>query len=148
MIVTDANIAWAKTAIAEEQYTPQDSLSLVWKTVNYLHEANYMVDLLNKTAADFSSKYNPAGKLANPFRVSIRVGSGINATNVLGEHSFEIEVQELHWTAASGREYPMLDDALDQVFLASAPRSQQHSSNLPELVTYEVRHCTRNVGLN
>ena len=107
-----------------------------------------MVDLLNKAAADFSSKLNPAGKPANPFRVSIKVGSGINAAKILGEQSFEIEVQELRWIAGPGRECPMLDDALDQVFLASAPCSQQNGSNLPELVTYEVRLCTGNVGLH
>lgn len=107
-----------------------------------------MVDLLNKTATDFSSKHNPAGEPANPFRVSIKVGSDNNAANILGEQSFEIEVQELRWTAGPGRECPMLDDVLNQVFLASAPCSQQNVSSLPELVTYEVRLYTRKIGLN
>ena len=107
-----------------------------------------MIDLLNTTAADFFAKHNLAGKPANPFRVRLKVESDNNAANILGEQSFEIEVQELLRVPGPARECPIPDDMLNQMFLASAPCSQQNVSNLPELVTYEVRLCTGNVGLS
>lgn len=107
-----------------------------------------MIDLLNTTAADFSSEYNLVGKPANPFHVSLKVESDNNAANILGERSFEIEVQECRTVPGPVPECPILDDMLNQVFLASVPCSQQNVLNLPELVTYEVRLCTRNLGLN
>ena len=146
LTLTDANIAKAKIATAEEQYTPQDLLSLVWKVISYLHKANYMIDLLEKTAANFSIKHNLAGKPATPFRVRLKVEYHNNAANILGEQSFEIEVQELLRLPGPARECPIPDDLLNQMILASAPCSQQNLPNLPELVTYEVRLCTRNVG--
>ena len=107
-----------------------------------------MVDSLNTTAADFSINHYPAGKPANPLRLSLKVGSNNNATNILSEQSFEIQVQELRGIHGPARECSMLDDILNQVFLASASCSQQNFSNLPELFTYEVRLCTKMVGLN
>ena len=107
-----------------------------------------MIDLLNTTAADFSTKHNLAGKPANHFRVRLKVESDNNTANILGEQSFEIEVQELLRVPNPARECPIPDDMLNQMFLAGAPCSQQNFSNLPELVTYEVRLCLRNVGLS
>ena len=107
-----------------------------------------MIDLLNTTVVDFPSKHNLLGKPANPFRVSLKVQSDNNAANILGEQSFEIEMQEYRRVPGLAWECPILDDMLNQVFLASAPYSQQNVLSLPELVTYEVRLCTKYVGLD
>lgn len=107
-----------------------------------------MIDLLSTTAADFSINHNLAGKPANPFRVQLKVESDTNAANNLGEQSFEIEAEELLRVPGPARECPIPDDMLNQMFLASASCSQQNVSNLPELVTYMVSLCTRNVELS
>ena len=116
-----------------------------------------MIGMLNTTAADFYIKHNLAGKPANPFSVRLKVESDTNnnnnnnnnnTANILGEQSFEIEVQKLLRVPGPARECPIPDDMLNQMFLASAPCSQQNVSHLPELATYEVRLYTRNVGLS
>ena len=147
MTLIDANIAWAKIAIAEEKSTLHHSLILVWEAVHHLHEANYILDLLNTTAADFSKDHDQAGQPSVPIRVSLKVESNNNTANILGERSFDVELQELRSVPGPSWECPMLDGVLDQLFLASAPGSLQNVSTFPELETYEVGPCSRNVGV-
>ena len=119
---------------------------LVWEAVHYLHEANYIIDLLNTTAAEFSIKHDQASEPSFPIRISLKVESNSTA-NMLGDRSFDIELQELCSVPGPSQEYTMLDGMLDQVFIASAPRSLQNVSTLPELATYQVGSCPRNVGV-
>nr|AUW30811.1 hypothetical protein [Cladonia uncialis subsp. uncialis] len=95
------------------------------------------LDLLNATAADFSIKHGQAGEPSLPTRASLKVESNHNTATILGERSFDVELQELRRVPSPSRECPMLDGMLDQVFLASAPYSLQNVSTFPELATYE-----------
>ena len=113
-----------------------------------MHEADSIIDLLNTTAADLFIKYDQAGKLSVPIRVSLKVETNNDTANILGNRSFKVELKELPTVNGPSRECPMLDDMLDQVFLASAPCSSlQNVSTLPELVTYEVGPYFRIVGV-
>ncbi len=143
MTLIDANIALARIAIAEEQYILHNSLILVWKAVHYLYEANYIIDLLNTTAANFFIEHDQVGKPSVPIRMGLKVESNNDTGNILGERSFEVELQELRRVPGPSRERPMLDDVLDQVFLASAPCSLPNAPALPELATYEVGPYSR-----
>ena len=118
---------------------------MVWEAVHYLHEADYIIDLLNATAADFSIKHGQAGEPSLPTRASLKVESNHNTATILGERSFDVELQELRRVPSPSRECPMLDGMLDQVFLASAPYSLQNVSTFPELATYEVGPCSKHV---
>ncbi len=115
--------------------------------MRYLHKANYIIGLLNTTAADFFIKHGQAGEQSFPIRVSLKVGSSNNTANMLGERSFDVELQELRRVPGPPWECPMLDGMLDQVFLASASCSLPNVSTFPELATYEVGPCSRNVGV-
>ena len=119
---------------------------LVWKAVHSLHEANYIIDLLNTIAAEFSIKHDQASESSLPIRIGLKVESNDTA-NVLDDRSFDLELQELYSVPGPSEEYPMLDGMLDQVFLASAPCSLQNVSIPPELATYEVGPCSKNVGV-
>ena len=119
---------------------------LVWEAAHYLREANYIIDLLKTTAAEFSTKNDQASEPSLPIRISLKIESE-NTAKVPGDRSFDIELQELCGIPGPSQEYPMLDGMLDQVFLASAPCSLQNFSTPPELATYEVGPCSSNAGI-
>ena len=109
-----------------------------------MHEANYIIDMLNTTAAGFSIKHDQASQSSLPIRVSLKVFSNKTA-NMLGERTLDVELQEPCSVLGPSKECSMLDGMLDQVFLASAPCSPQNVSTFPELATYEVGSYSRTV---
>ena len=111
-----------------------------------MHEANYIIDLLNTTAVGFFIQHDQASELSLPIRVSLKVESN-NTANMLGDRTFDVELQEPCSVPGPSQECSMLDGMLDQVFLASAPCSLQNVSTFPELATYKVGCCSRNIGV-
>lgn len=106
--------------------------------MRYFQEANNVTELLSTTAADFLAKHYLADEISVPVRMSIEVKPRDNATDVLGERSFEIELSGLRRGPDSSWECPSLNDMLERLSVASAPRSLQNGPIPQELIIYDV----------
>lgn len=106
--------------------------------MRYFQEANNVTELLSTTAADFLAKHYLADEISVPVRMRIEVKPRDNATDVLGERSFEIELSGLRRGLDSSWECPSLNDMLERLSVASAPRSLQNGPIPQELIIYDV----------